>query len=376
MQPQLFDPLNLTEEASLNSLELRGLPGADPACIGRHAFEVLSLHALQRLAAEAGDARMGSPDDGSVVRWLADHGSGLPAIHTFGRRLGHLIATLTVEPATGLSAHGWRRDFLSHWLALERVWLGGGVVAGLGSDLLAAVRPEAARLGSRVDIELASHAGELALIGAARMWPPSYAAQVEGPRADEQAGRDDTSRNIAAASLASGGAAMRGCAAVLDCGHSAVKRAVAFADEGGLRRLVLLPACATTALGDDPSPEALASFVADCVSSTLEAAAEHGEPDSLVRLSLASYVRGGQPISPRGLYGRLPLQRLMAEVKVRAGDQFDVRLGHDGTLAAAGLRAPGPRAGVIVVGTYLGSGFPPPPDRLLPVAPDFSITPA
>jgi hypothetical protein len=356
VQPQLFDPLNLTEEASLNSLELASLPGADPACIGRHAFEVLSLHALQRLAAEAGDARTDAPDESMVVGWLLEHPSRRAATHAFARRLAHLIATLTVEPGPGTSAQGWRRAFLNHWLAMERVWLAGGVVAGLGSDLLEAARSEAARLGSQAQIDSAPHAGELALIGAARMWPPS-----------------GTSRNIAAASLASGGRAVGRCAAVLDCGHTAVKRAVALADEHGLRRLVLLPACATAALGTDPSPEALASFVAECVVSTLEAARAHGQPDSLVRVSLASYVRGGQPISPRGLYGRLPVQRLVGHVKARTGEPFDVRLGHDGTLAAAGLPELGPGDGVIVVGTYLGSGFPPPPDRLLPLAPDFAI---
>ena len=341
MQPQLFDPLNLTEEASLNSLELRGLPGADPACIGRHAFEVLSLHALQRLAAEAGDARTEAPDEGIDIGWLPHQPSGPGAIHTFGRRLGHLIATLTVDPGPGPSAHGWRRAFLGHWLALQRVWLAGGIVAGLGPLLLDAVRSEAARLGSQVRVEIAPHAGELALVGAARTWPAEWR-----------------------------------CAAVLDCGHTAVKRAVALADERGLRRLLRLPACPTAALGDQPSPQALARFVADCVFSTLEAAHAHGEPDGLVRLSVASYVRGGQPISPRGLYGRLPVQRLLAEVRARAGDPFDVRLGHDGTLAAAGLPAPGASAGVIVVGTYLGSGFPPPPDTLLHVASDFTIADA
>lgn len=341
VQPQLFDPLNLTEEASLNSLELRGLPGADPACIGRHAFEMLSLHGLQRLAAEVGDARMAAPDEAMVVGWLGEHPSRRAATRAFGRRLGHLIATLTVEPGPGRSARGWRRAFLSHWLALERVWLAGGIVAGLGSDLLEAVRAEAVRLGSHVQVEIAPHAGELALVGAARTWPAAWR-----------------------------------CAAMLDCGHTAVKRAVALADEGGLRRLELLPACATAGLDDHPSPEALASFVADSVLSTLEAARAHGEPDGLVRVSVASYVRGGQPISPRGLYGRLPVQRLVAEVQAGAGERFDVRMGHDGTLAAAGLPAPGASAGVIVVGTYLGSGFPPPPDTLLPLAPDFSIADA
>ena len=341
MQPQLFDPLNLTEEASLNSLELRGLPGADPACIGRHAFEVLSLRALRRLAAEAGGAGTGAPHDAMVVGWVADHPFTRAATRAFGRRLGHLIATLTVEAGAAPSAQGWRRAFLRHWLGLERVWLAGGIVAGLGSALLEPVRSEAARLGSRVQVEIAPHAGELALLGAARIWPAAWR-----------------------------------CAAVLDCGHTTVKRAVALTDDAGLQHLLLLPPCSTATLAERPSPEALASFVADCVRSTLEAARAHGEPDSLVRLSLASYVRGGQPISPRGLYGRLPVQRLVTEVRARAGERFDVALGHDGTLAAAGLPAPGPNAAVIVVGTYLGSGFPPRPDTLLPLATDFSIQPA
>jgi hypothetical protein len=86
---------------------------------------------------------------------------------------------------------------------------------------------------------------------------------------------------------------------------------------------------------------------------------------------VASYVRGGQPISPRGIYGRLPVQRLNADLQARLGEPCDIRIGHDGTLAAAGLAQPRPPAAVIVVGTYLGSGFAPRPDTLLPLAPDF-----
>jgi hypothetical protein len=97
-----FDPLQLTSEASLNRTRLADLPGADPDLIGRSAYELLRLDALANLAVDHGvhvvDRSDGprrlahtlrSPDESTAT-------AAQRVVAEFGRRLGHLLATLRV----------------------------------------------------------------------------------------------------------------------------------------------------------------------------------------------------------------------------------------------------------------------------------------
>ena len=69
------DPLQLTEEASLNGTALADLPGANPAWVGRSAYSLL-----------ASDAR----------------GPSGAELRSFGHALGHLIATLKTGGGGGV----------------------------------------------------------------------------------------------------------------------------------------------------------------------------------------------------------------------------------------------------------------------------------
>ena len=139
VSPEAFDPLTLRPEASLNRTRFVDLPGADPALVGRPAFEVLSLVAYDALA------------ENRAV--------------TFGRRIAHLIASLRQpEPLAS-----WRQAYLAHWRTIEVVYLGGGLTAALGQPFVDAARVELDRLcQSAPRLELARYPSALALVGVAR----------------------------------------------------------------------------------------------------------------------------------------------------------------------------------------------------------------
>jgi hypothetical protein len=130
-----FDPLRLRSDASLNRTLIAPMPGADPALVGRPAFELLSMAALRQIEASPGDSVTG-----------------------YGIRLAHLIATLVAARSVdGISVSGpWRSAYLRYWRTIEQVWLGGGIAGRLGPALARAVRAELARLDVRhVSVEVA-----------------------------------------------------------------------------------------------------------------------------------------------------------------------------------------------------------------------------
>jgi hypothetical protein len=98
--------------------------------------------------------------------------------------------------------------------------------------------------------------------------------------------------------------------------------------------------------------------------------------------SIAAYVAGNQPIPTQaGTY--FQLHKLTDNVGRWLGEQVSARLGrtvaieliHDGT-AAARVYAGHSRSAVIVIGTSLGVGFPPPRAGLRPLAPHFQVVSA
>lgn len=290
---EAFDPLWLQTPATLNRTRLADLPGGVREWVGRLAFELLSLAALRQLPAE----------DAPTV---------------FGRRLGHLIATLRRGAQLEPHASDWRRAYLQHWSTVQEVWLGGGAAAGLGEGLVRSANAEARRLGTeRVEVKLAPHAAVLPLIGAAR----------------SNASATDT-------------------AVVLDFGHTAIKRGIAHYANLSLARLdVLEPLPAPT------ERERAPSAVAEAIDATLTGMRASGE----VVASVASYVNRDLTLADsHSVYALLrPSGRL--------------RLGHDGTLAACGLQPNVEAAAVIMLGTALGVGFVPPPPSLRPVSAGFEV---
>ncbi len=338
-----FDPFQLITEASLNRTLLGALAGADSRWVGRPAFDLLSIDALTKLARCMGFGVTGS--NGNITRVIstalaAGHQSSaeqaIRIVATFGRRLAHLIATLTTSPRIGPEDSEWRAAYLRYWAQVDHVWLAGGLAAALGSNLLEAVRAEACRLGAKCTIELAPHAGVLALIGAAR-------SRLH-PRTQ---------------------------IAVLDFGHTVVKRGIATVRHHQLVRLDVLPSRSAQALGTRGTQDPVAEFLLDVVTDTIVTTRRRlGVPDPCVMVSLASYIAHGRPVNTRSVYA--PLSRwdprsLDDELKRRTGVPVHLRFLHDGTAAARGVPDAG-RAGLIALGTTLGVGFPPPPSTLLPVS--------
>ena len=298
-----FDPLQLTSEASLNRTRIAALRGAERRWIGRPAFDLLSRAALERLARATGTAR---PERVAVI---------------FGRRLGHLVATLLTEHAAAPGESAWREAYLRHWRQVEHVWLGGGLAAALGQALLAATRTEAARLGAdAVTIDVAPQPAVLALVGLARTFGVANGRGV-----------------------------------VLDFGHTLVKRGVAEICANDLRGLHAMPEVTTR-------DNEVVEFVIDTVAETVSAAREQfGALLPSVKVSLASYMANGRPVDSHSTYsplGALEPREIAAEITARCGAALDIEFFHDGTIAARGLPH-SPHAALIMLGTGLGVGFPP-----------------
>lgn len=347
-----FDPLELTQEASLNATHLADVAGAEPSLVGRRGWDVLSLQALERLAAETGFGR--DETDRDVPRALARAlASGDPlrvqdaerVVAPFGRALGHLIATLALDaPGDAEPISPWRRAYRGHWAQVERIWLGGGLAAALGRRLLAAARAEVERLGVRdCRVALAHHPALLALIGVARRRAQPLPHAV-----------------------------------VLDFGHSAIKRGIATFDAETLVHLEVLPSVAARSGADASNPADVAAWVVQTMAETFSTAQhQHGRVDPRLITSIGSYVADGWPAGARGTYARLRGLRhdeLDAEIQRRTGTNVHTWFVHDGTAAASGLVQPG-RAGVIVLGTSLCAGFPVPAETLVGMADDLAVTP-
>jgi hypothetical protein len=359
---EVFDPLRLTKGASLNRTVLADLAGADARLVGRRAFDVLQLEALERLAAQHGISADQRPDVprrlrsalGAADRGEADRGEedrARQVVAEFGRRLGHLVATLQLGDDDSsewrtvyAGAAPWRAAYRQHWRSVERVWLGGGVVAALGDELLEAARSEARRLGvDESAVDCAPHAEVLALVGAARTRATPAARAI-----------------------------------VLDFGNSSVKRGIAHFHGEVLQRLDVLsglPLAATGVRGAATGDQVMHAVVSVIRATFQEAHNDDQLPDGEVAVSLATYLTDRLPFPSSELYDLLTdvdVDALTAELTRAAGVPLHVRFIHDGTAAAAALQSNG-REGIIVLGTSLGAGFTLPDQPRLPLAPNFEV---
>jgi len=344
-RPPRFDPQRLRPEATLNGTLLADLPGAEPRYVGHAAGELLSLDALAGLAAEQRVAQTEPPAHvpPALARLLADGDPRATAVvRRYAEPLAHLIATLTGGPHARLATQrAWRTAYLEHWAAIEQVWLGGGLAAALGEPLAGAVADHLAALGHQAPlVRLAPQAVHLALLGAARSRPRP-----------------------------------RGQRLVFDFGQTAAKRALVDYRGRQVARLRVLPSRAAPDSTATLSPDAIVAFVADVLAETL-AMARPVRLDPHCTVGIACYTRAGRPLDRRGTYaplGRLPLGAIAAAVAARTGQPMQVRFVHDGTAAARALAGHRPSA-LIVLGTYLGVGFPPAAEQVLPLAADFVLS--
>jgi hypothetical protein len=341
-----FDPLSLTADASLNQVVIGAAGG--PGVAGLRAGLTCSRDALLALAAGHGLTGL-RPDrlaDG-IAAAAADPATpaGRAAAATlsgYGRRLGALIGVLR-DPATPAKQGRTlaRRACLSYWLAVDSVWLGGGLLAGrCGPAILAAARAGAASAARPCRLELMPQPALAPLLGAARHAPAGRAGEVT---------------------------------VVADLGHTSIKTAIAERDAAALTGLRLMESCAAPSVRP---PSGVHEAVATALSRAAQCAAETGPGPVRVIASVASYVHAGVPVDDsRGIYGTLAGQMawLRGRIQAAAGADATVTFIHDGTAAAA--TAGSPHSATITAGTWLGGGFRPahaPP--LLDLAPDLRIS--
>ena len=271
----------------------------------------------------------------------------------YARRLGYLLLTLKRgDPVNRAARPEWDDTYWAHWAGIRRVWLGGGIMSGrLGRSVRRAVQAMLAEAGyGTCRIIRPRYPAILPLIGAARSVPPGHPAAV-----------------------------------VLDFGQSFVKRACAVYEDEAPAALRLLPAVPTgfAYLRSHPVPDQIprvAEFMVAVLAQTWRAvAAASGTPAPVLVASIAAYVAGNHPVHTQlGAYAQLCDLTpnlggwLAAEVSARLSRPITIELIHDGT-AAARTYAGQPHGAVIVLGTALGVGFPPPAPGLRPLPKHFRV---
>jgi len=333
---QVFDPRRLTADASLQRVIIAALPGVPAEIAGRPASEICSRDALARLVSDTADLPAAEPerlgDQLAELRSSPDAATrDLPGrtLRAYGARLGALLATLKHPSAPSQQdATRARCAYLEHWLGIERVWLGGGLLAAAGAaDILAGAQRFLSRSGTVLELRVGRSPAVLPLLGAARLGQPHD-----------------------------------GSALVADAGHSTIKTAVAVIDRGALTALETQPARPVSLAGGLPALEA--ALVAALV--TAAGALGDGPRHRRVVVSVASYLDGGAPVDDgRSIYGGMTPQRVRSLLAEATGDDMSFEFVHDGTASACGVGDPS-RSAVVTIGTWLGVGFTPANRPLLP----------
>ena len=337
-----FDPLALTADASLNKVVIGDF--GCPAVAGMPAGQACSRDALLALATRCGLAGL-RPDqlsDGiaaaAASRSTRAARAATAALVSYGHRLGALIATLRDPRTPGEQARTpARHAYLSYWLTVDSVWLGGGLLAGrCGPVIVMGAQAGAAAAVRPCRVALTQHPAIAALLGAALRAPAASAGEV---------------------------------IAVADLGHTSIKTAIAERHATAVTRFSLLGSC--------PAPSGRgADEVEDAITGALAGAVAHATHPRSRRVhaivSVASYVSAGVPADDgRGIYGCLAnrVTSLRSRLSAASGTDVTLEFDHDGTAAAATAGAV--NSATITAGTWLGSGFRPaqaPPS--LRLAPD------
>lgn len=327
---RVFDPQRLTSDASLQRVVIGALPGVPADIVARPASEVCARDALVRLVSDT--PGLPAPEPERLGDQLAElRSSPDPAtrklagqvLRAYGSRLGALLATLK-HPATPTQQKGTpvRRAYLEHWLGIERVWLGGGLLTSAGAgDILAGAEQLLSGAGTVLELRVARWPGALPLLGAARLCDP-----------------------------------LDGRALVVDAGHSTIKSALAVIDGGALAALETLEARPAPRHGGAQAAEA--SLVAALVAA---AGVLGGGPacQHRVVVSVASYLDGGAPVNDgRSIYGGIEPVRICQLLAASTGEDMSVDFVHDGSASALGI-ADAELSAVVTIGTWLGIGFTP-----------------
>lgn len=342
---------------SLNRARIEALPDMviDRDILGHTAVELLSARAWTDLIRHKAGSLNLDPDDPHLFfdfnKRLDDPATRKEArrlAERMGRRLGYLLLMLARGDAANREARPeWSEVHWAYWREVEQVIIAGGLWAGnLGEAGLPATHNVLRTAGCRLSVERSPFGDSLTLIGLARHAPP------------------DTARML-----------------LFDFGHTWVKRATATFRDGQLVDLTFqspLPAAAgASILTPDKMDEAAALW------SWMAGQIEHdwrrhvvpaAHESTAIGISMAAHLENGHPLdASRGRYSHLAalaphLATFMRdELAARLGPFRSLALLHDG-LAAASAYAGQLRTVVLILGTSIGAGYPPPVDGLRPVA--------
>jgi hypothetical protein len=366
------------KSASINRIRIAELPGLelDDAVRGEQAYHLLSAPALIHYAQARGNAlglpprlRQGHPEDPEIRRDLPRYvdtclSSDDPGIREaakaiarrLGRNLGFILLTLhRGDPVNRAARADWTQEAWAAWGAVRRVWLGGGIVSGdLGQALIDHAQALLKTSGyGEISVARTPYPKDMALLGAGRYLPHPAGG---------------------------GGAARWHHALCLDLGQTSIKRAVATVNRSGvltdLRPLPSVPVPWRWQNNPDAAGDIDGRAVLDVVSRAVATGLEESKKvageevvSRDVAMSIAAYVREGV-LFGNGIYARMSrlsrdartliahhVAHRSADIPARRAPRLHII--HDGTAAAA-LHAGEPHGAVIVVGTALGVGFPPP----------------
>jgi hypothetical protein len=357
--PFLYEDSGIRSLNRARIMTLDGVP-VEVAVRGRTGFDLLSAASLRQMIIAAADRLHLDPTAPDLIRRFdacfdnsATRALAISIARGYGHRLGCLLLMLKRgEQANRAARPEWSDTHWAFWQALERVYLGGGLLAGrLGGYAVASAQALLAGAGVvDLTLERASFAAYLPLVGLAR-------AATHG-----------TTGSL-----------------VFDFGQTWVKRGYAHERAGQLARLDVWPDAPTVCTELFPSHQTDAEILqrwqrmADIIAANWSTVPPNQRPLTAIGISLACYLFDGHP-SPRdvGCYGAL--QRLSPRLATFIEDELAQRLGqavpisllHDGTAASA-VYAGHERAVIITLGTAIGNGFPPVEHDLRPLAPDFVL---
>jgi len=344
---------------SLNRARLVALPGVAGVApwLGRSASELLSKRAVTALVRDAAGPLALDPGASDLLRAFdaafdepATRPVALAVAEEVGRRLGALLLMLWRGDAANRAARPeWDEAHWTYWAKVERVVIGGGLLAGrLGEAAVPVAAAVLAGGGCPIAVERSPYGAAIALVGLARHAPADAEAML-----------------------------------LFDFGHTAVKCGLATYDDGTLTGIVTLPPLPPPCEEDWYEHTGLewarsrwavmSALIADAWAAMVPPGA--GERVA-IGLSLASHLQDGHPIGQdRGCY--TALKELSPHLATFVRDELAARLGlfralallHDG-LAAASTHADEAQTVVLTLGTAIGVGYAPEEVGLRPVKAD------